>query len=165
MTLLTGMPRIEEHRVPVVFDCPHCRASNVRGTAYDLRETIRVAQKVPAWGWSSHWVRCSNCRTELHANCAAHDLQGARPSTVTESVHRYVSFPKRVLAVASLLIGWAPVVGLLLALVSMAVNSRTRGWPRWLSVIALIIAAAVNVALFAHLLRVTADAATPIAMS
>jgi hypothetical protein len=54
------------------------------------------------------------------------------------------------------------VVGLLLALVSMAVNSRTRGWPRWLSVIALIIATAINVALFAHLVRATADTGSPI---
>jgi hypothetical protein len=156
------MPRIEEHRVSVVFDCPSCHGERVRGTAYDLRETLRLAEKVPSWGWSSHWVRCSNCRAELHATCAAHDLQGASPATVTEAVHHYLPFPKRVLAVASMLLCWTPAVGLLLALVATALNSRTTGWPRWLSVVGLILSLAMNIAMLIYLLHGAANVSSPI---
>ena len=112
MLLLKSLPRIEEHRVSVVFDCPHCHAENVRGTAYDLRETIRVADHVPEWGWSSHWVRCSECHAELFADCQASDFQGASPETVNARVHAYLPFTKRFLAIASLLIGWTPGLGI-----------------------------------------------------
>lgn len=148
MTITPSLPRIEEHRVPVVFDCPHC-GGHVRGTAYDLRETVRFTNRVPRWGWQSHWVRCSNCQTELHANCGAEQLSGKSPTTVNEHLRAYLSFPRRFLAIASLMLCWTPVVGVLLAAASTVACVRTRGWPRWVSVIGLILAIGINIAMFA----------------
>ena len=165
MLLLASLPRIEERRVSVVFDCPQCHTPGVRGTAYNLRETIRLSERVPMWGWSSHWVRCSQCRAELSADCDPQDFQGASPAKVSDSVHFYLPFPKRVLAVASLAIGWAPVVGMLLAIVSMATNARTKGWPRVVSVVALTLTSLYNAALFGALIYWSVLAARPLPMS
>ena len=162
MTLLASLPRIEEHRVSVVFDCPKCRAALVRGTAYNLRETIRLTDRVPAWGWSSHWVRCSHCGAELSADCEPKAFHGCSPSKVSDRVHPYLSFPKRVLAVASAAMGWVPVLGVLVAIVSMAMNARTRGWPRVLSMVTLALTTAYNVALFTALVMWSIEAARPI---
>jgi len=164
MMLMSSLPRIEEHRVSVVFDCPHCQAERVRGTAYDLRETIRMADHVPLWGWSSHWVRCSNCRTELHANVPSEKLHGALPVAVNTHVRTYLPFPQRFLAIASLLLGWTPVVGVIVAIISMATSLRTRGWPRVLSVVALVLATALNVAMFVTVLVMTTRAGLPTVM-
>lgn len=158
MLLLKSLPRIEEHRVSVVFDCPHCHAENVRGTAYDLRETIRVADHVPEWGWSSHWVRCSECHAELFADCRASEFQGASPETVNARVHAYLPFTKRFLAIASLLIGWTPGLGIIVALVSMAINLRTRGWPRVASIVGLGVSGVATAAIFGMLFYSTVEA-------
>ena len=155
MTLLTSLPRIEEHRVSVVFDCPQCKALAVRGTAYDLRETIRLADRVPAWGWSSHWVRCSHCKTELHADCSAEDFQGASPATVNNRVHAYLPFTKRFLAIASLVLGWTPGVGIILALISLAANVRTSGWPRVVSIVGLALSTVITATIFGTFIYMT----------
>jgi hypothetical protein len=157
MTLLSRMPRIEEHRVPVVFDCPQCRSANVRGTAYDLRETVRLSDRTPVWGWQSHWVRCSNCRVELYADRPSKELARVSAATVNQHVHAYLPLTKRFLAVASLLVGWTPVVGVVLALLATLVNVNTRGWPRWLSIAGLVIAVAINLAAFVTLAHTMAE--------
>lgn len=162
MTLTSPLPRIEEHRVSVVFDCPQCRAERVRGTAYDLRETVRVATRVPQWGWSSHWVRCSKCRAELYSKVRAEDLLGASPTTVNERVWSYQPLTKRFLAIASLVMSWTPVIGVIVAIVATAINATTRGWPRWLSVIGLILATSFNLAMFAIIFYVHMQVATPV---
>jgi hypothetical protein len=160
MALTNSLPRIEEHRVTVNFECPHCRSKG-SGTAYDLRETIRVSSRVPRWGWQSHWVRCARCKAELHADCAAEDFVGATPSIVNQHVRTYVTFPRRVLAAASLILCWTPVVGVVLALVSLGTNLKTRSWPRWVSIIAIVLAVGANVMMFVTVLRANAAAATP----
>lgn len=163
MTLLASLPRIEEHRVPVVFDCPKCQSTAVRGTAYNLRETIRVSERVPIWGWSSHWVRCSHCHAELHADCDPSDFKGASAATVTDRVHAYFSFPKRFLAVAGLMFGWAPLVGLLVAIAAMAANIRTAGWPRVVSIVGLVLTTIYNAVLFGTIIYWTVQVARPLA--
>ena len=163
MTLLASLPRIEEHRVSVVFDCPKCQATAVRGTAYNLRETIRVSDRVPIWGWSSHWVRCSHCHAELHADCDPSGFKGASAATVSDRVHAYFSFPKRFLAIAGLAFGWAPVVGLLVAIAATAANARTAGWPRMLSIIGLVLTVAYNAIFFGTVAYWTVQVARPLA--
>lgn len=160
MALSHSLPRIEEHRVTVNFECPHCRSKG-SGTAYDLRETIRVSNRVPRWGWQSHWVRCAKCKVELHADCCAEDFVGASPALVNQHVRPYVSFPRRVLAVASLILCWTPGVGVILALISLGANFKTRSWTRWVSAIAVVLAVGVNIAMFITVLHANADAATP----
>ena len=162
MTLHASMPRIEEHRVSVVFDCPKCREHAVRGTAYNLRETIRVSRRMPLWGWSSHWVRCSHCRAELLADCDPKSFQGASPATVSDRVHAYLPFPKRFLAVAGLAMAWAPVVGAMVALASTAANAKSKGWPRVTSLIALVLAALYNSALFGGMIYWSIISARPL---
>jgi len=162
--MTTSLPRIEEHRVTVVFDCPQCHCQS-RGTAYDLRETISVSSRIPRWGWQSHWVRCAQCQTELSADCAAEDLAGASPMTVNEHVRAYVLFPRRVLALASMLLCWTPVVGVILAAIALAANLKTRAWPRWISLIALVLATGINIAMFVTVLHANSEAAQPVAMA
>lgn len=162
MTLTSPLPRIEEHRVSVVFDCPHCRAERVRGTAYDLRETVRVAERLPRWGWSSHWVRCSHCRAELYSKVCAEDMQGASPTTVNERVWSYQPLTKRFLAIASLMMSWTPVIGVILAIVATFANVKTRGWPRWVSVIGLVLAAGFNLAMFGIVFYMHTQIGTPL---
>lgn len=163
MTLLTALPRIEEHRVPVVFDCPKCRAERVRGMAYTLRETIRFGERVPPWGWSSHWVRCSECSAELQADCDSEDFKRASPATVNKNVHAYFGLHNRFLALAGLAFSWAPLVGLLVSIAAMAMNLKTRGWPRIVSVVALGLTAIYNAALFGSLAYWTMTVAKPLA--
>jgi hypothetical protein len=159
---VSSLPRIEEHRVPVVFDCPHCHAERVHGTAYDLRETVRAGGHVPVWGWSSHWVRCSNCRTELHAKVASSVLAGEMPASVSKLVRRYLPFPQRVLAVSSVVMAWVPVVGVVLGLITVAATFRTRGWPRVVGVIGLTVATLFNAIGFTFLLVYAARMASPL---
>ena len=165
MTLLASLPRIEEHRVSVVFDCPKCREHSVRGTAYNLRETIKVSHRMPLWGWSSHWVRCSHCRAELLADCDPQSFQGASPATVSDQVHAYLPFPKRFLAVAGLLMAWAPLVGGMVAIVSMAANAKSKGWTRVASLIAVVLAAVYNATLFGTMVYWSIQVAKPLAMN
>lgn len=161
MALISPLPRIEEHRVPVVFDCPDCGAQNVRGMAFDLRETLRLNYRMPLWGWSTHWVRCSRCQTELHANCASKELQGCSPTDVNHHVRAYLPLPARVLAIISLATGWAPIVGVLVALVALAANFRTRGWPRWVSAGALLLSTAANIVFIAAVMYFEKKMGTP----
>ncbi len=146
----------------VVFDCPQCQAERVRGTAFDLRETVRVNERVPKWGWSSHWVRCSKCSAELYSKVRAEDMQGASPSTVNQRVSSYQPLTQRFLAVASVAMGWTPVVGVIVGVVATVANVRTQGWPRWLSIVGLVLAAGFNVAMFWVLLYMQTQIGSPL---
>jgi xanthosine utilization system XapX-like protein len=75
-----------------------------------------------------------------------------------------VSFPKRVLAMASVLLCWAPVLGVLVGMVATLTNLRTPGWPRWVSIAGLLLAAGINIAMFATLFHEDAQALEPVAM-
>lgn len=163
MTLTKSLPRIEEHRVTVHFECPNCRSPSV-GTAYDLRETIRVSTRVPTWGWQSHWVRCAKCKSELHADCSAKELVGASPVTVSEHVRAYIPFPKRFMAMASLVLCWAPVLGVGVGLLAALMNWRTPSWPRWMSLIGLILGIGINIWMFTTLFTVESEMLQPVVM-
>jgi hypothetical protein len=161
MSLLETLPRIEEHRVAVVFNCPSCRGESVPGTAYKLRETIRFAQRVPAWGWQSHWVRCSKCRAELHADCASEKLQNSSPKNVTDHIRKYESFPRRFIAWASLALAWTPALGVLVAIVATMTNAPFKGWPRVVSIASLVLAVAANATLLAWIVHYAGSGALP----
>ncbi len=161
MSLTTSIPRIEEHRVTVVFDCPRCR-SKVKGTAYDLRETIRFKGRIPRWGWQSHWVRCSKCNAELKSRISAGQLTGAPPSKVNEQIIPYHSFPKRFMSIASVVLSWTPLVGVLLGIIATVMTLRTRGWPKWLSIAGLILAATINAAWIGSIIHDNNVTATPL---
>jgi hypothetical protein len=163
MTLTKSLPRIEEHRVTVHFECPKCQSQSV-GTAYDLRETIRVSTRVPKWGWQSHWVRCAKCKSELHADCSAKELVGASATTVSGHIRAYIPFPKRFMAMASLVLCWAPVLGVGVGLMAVVVNWRTSGWPRWVSLMGLMLGTGINVWMFTTLLTVESEFLQPVAM-
>ncbi|HEX8342634.1 MAG TPA: hypothetical protein VF624_17155 [Tepidisphaeraceae bacterium] len=161
MALLDTLPRIEEHRISVVFNCPSCRGESVRGTAYKLRETIRFTERVPAWGWQSHWVRCSKCRAELHADCASEKLENSSALTVSGHLRKYESFPRRFIAWASLALAWAPAVGVVIAIVATMTNARFTGWPRVVSIASLILAVAANATLIAVIVHYAGSSALP----
>ena len=161
MGLTASIPRIEEHRVSVVFDCPKC-GSKVRGMAYDLRETIRISDRVPRWGWQSHWVRCPQCNAEHKATCAAAELTNASPTKVNEHIKPYLPFTGRFISIASVALSWTPIVGIVLGIIAMVATSRSRGWPRWVSFTGLILALTINAAMLWALFNNEAVTASPL---
>ena len=64
---------------------------------------------------------------------------------IEDSLRMPNSFTSSVFAVLSVLLWWAPFLGLVVALVSMWMNYKSKGWTKILSTIGLILAGLISV--------------------
>lgn len=118
----------------ILINCPNCRAKGVRAVVHELVETYKVVIK-----HRTTWVRCSACGYDLYSKVGAEQLRGHTPEELQGVVVRRVSLISKFFAIAAIALCWAPVMGLVLSAVALALNWKNPGWLRKMSIIALVI--------------------------
>lgn len=107
---------------------------------YERRERAMAFHLIPLFTHSTNWVVCGTCGTRLLSKRPVAELAGLSPEELAAVVVRRAGLPQRLLAVAAVLFGFWPILGLLVTVPAVVVNLRTPGWPRWCSYLGLCVA-------------------------
>ena len=110
--------------------CPVCKHRDVEGQIIEKRETVMQAVVIPVSTHTTWWVDCPNCKTRLYSKLPGPELQLKTADELVGVVYKRVSLVHQFFAVASVLLSWAPCLGTFVALLAIAINWKSPGWPK-----------------------------------
>lgn len=148
MALLVAKSR-KEPGPAVEIDCPRCGAAGVPAAAYRQVEDLCAFYFLPLFTVKNTFVECQACRAKLRSSVDLDEFARYRHGELNQFLSHDVSFIVKFLAVASLLLCLAPLLGLILSLVTVLFTIKTPGWPRMLGRISLVVSAPVTLVLLA----------------
>jgi hypothetical protein len=122
----------------VRFTCPKCGAAAIEGSSYELHETLKALHLLPLYTARNTYVVCGHCQARLSSRLTLDELFQHCSADLSPYVSYEVSFVFKFLAITALLLSWAPLVGLVLALIAVAGTFRVRGWPRTLALVSVV---------------------------
>jgi len=103
-------------------------------------DTLLLLHVIPIFKLTNRYVVCGTCGTKLQTPLQLEDLNRLQGLQIDEFLSYSPSFVFKFLSVASLLLCWAPIVGLAVAGIAFLGTRRFKGWPRAVSMTALVIA-------------------------
>jgi hypothetical protein len=131
----------------VVIDCPNCGDRETLASSYELRERLCILFVIPVLFLRNTFVHCRTCNTRLTSGLTIGELEQHSSGNVSLFLSNPVPFIAKVIAIVALLVVWAPLVGLVMAILAMAVTRGRSGWPRVVAVIAFVLSGLLNFAL------------------
>jgi hypothetical protein len=123
-----GGQSTREYGDDIRIHCPVCGARDVEASTYTQSERVRIVGFPVTW--RNFWVICSSCEKHLISHRDVRELVGLPPEAVAPAIRPYTPFIARALAVLSLCVFWAPIVGLAMALVAVFANRRPGLWKK-----------------------------------
>ncbi len=136
----------------VKFNCPRCGAQAGSGHSYEYRDTILALYLIPVLRSRSTYVTCRHCQAALTSALSVEELQQHGNTDLSAFVFDDVSFVFKFLAIAALLLCWTPIVGLGLALGTLAGTFRRRCWARTVALVSLVPAVLITIVAIAAVL-------------
>lgn len=131
----------------VIIHCPACDGRNVSAQTYDQKATDKWLDLVTVWVSRSTWVICTNCRAKLYSKLNCIELQGKSPEEISDQISLQVSFVRKFLAILALCLAVFPYLGVVMAMIGVIANWKSRGWPKVLSYAGLCLTGAAHVVL------------------
>ncbi len=131
----------------IEINCPHCRRESVAADTFERHERLGLFF-VPLYNVRNTFVQCSACSRRLLVRVPASELASYEPQQLDRILVKRASFLVKFFALAGLLLFWAPMIGLVLAVVGLLGSARSGGWPKKVSIAATILAALVTVVFF-----------------
>lgn len=129
----------------VRIDCSRCGEIEVTARSYEQTETLKAYHVLPVLKLTNTFVVCESCGAEYISRLARRDLEDYRETNVTALVFLYISFAVRFLAIISLALCVLPLIGFVLALITVLSTRKVRGWPRILGLAALAVSSVVTI--------------------
>lgn len=117
--------------------CPKCGADSVSAVAYRQVDDLCAFYFLKLFTIRNTFVECSSCRAKLRSRIDLEELGAYRAGELEQFLSHDVSFVAKFLAVASLVLCIAPIVGAVLALIAVLLTLKSSGWPRTVSQVAL----------------------------
>lgn len=117
--------------------CPKCGAEDVAAVAYRQVDDLCAFYFLKLLTISNTFVECSACRAKLRSSIDLDELGTYGQEELNQFLSHDVSFVVKFLAVASLVLCIAPIVGAVLALIAVLLTLKTTGWTRIVSRVAL----------------------------
>ena len=135
----------------VKFHCLNCGNVSASGVAVQRVEQLMFLYLIPLFKWTTTSVRCLQCNAKVGCKLNIQELVQFHDADVTPYLTRG-SLIVNFLAITSLVVFWAPFMGLILAVVALIVTRRTPGWQRRASAVGLILSTLATLAVVALLL-------------
>ncbi len=136
--------KTESRTGPVIpFACPKCK-KEVSGESQEAIERTSLFWILPILKFRNTWIACPACNTDfvlaLPIDRLAELPAEARGALIVSGP------PKRakILAIAACLLFWVPLVGLLIAGAAVFVARGTKGWPKAIAWVSLLLASAIT---------------------
>lgn len=155
MQIILNTRRTEYTGPSVEIHCPRCKKRNATASTTAVLEQNRLFYFIPFFNAEFTRVQCDACKSKLRLiervdNVAALDID-ERSRRLASST----SLPAMVSAVLSIVLSVLPIVGVVMALVALALNLKSGTFWRNLSIVGLILsiaipAAILGIALFAN---------------
>ncbi len=127
-------------RVPgptIAIDCPSCRAMGVDADSYEQTERLGFFYIIPFIRIRNTIIQCTACRKSQLLKIGIADIGRYSASELAQYFVGPVSFVAKFLAIASVILFWAPLLGIVVGFIALVMNWRNEGWPRvvsWLGV-------------------------------
>ena len=128
------------------INCPQCGASETPATSYELRDQLKLLCVIP-FTLTNTYVSCSACSAALTSRLSIDELRTHSPSDISHFPSYEISFVVKFLAILSLLLSIAPLVGFVLAILTVVLSRESGGWPRTIGIIALVLSGMVTIPL------------------
>src|SRR5579872_6327245 len=119
------------------FDCPGCGAKGVEGRLTEQEDRLNLLYVVTVLKLVNTYVECSECRAVFTSKARAAEIVGLSPSEIGARLAPPTDFIGCAMAVLALLTCWAPIVGLVMALIALLLTFRAGGWPKIVSIVSL----------------------------
>ena len=121
------------------INCPRCGAKNTLASAYDHVEKYK--ELIP---WTTTWVKCLACDATLYSKMRAKDLPGRTPEELEGTVifRQPGDMVRRTLLILAIVLVWAPIAGLVVALPAVVLNWRKSKGTRYTALIVCILSLA-----------------------
>jgi hypothetical protein len=123
---ISGARSHTEDGEEILINCPACGARQVKASTYAKMQRVRIAG-IPIDQRTS-WVVCSACRKHLLSLRDVNDLPCLSEDELGQVLSVYTSFISRSFAVLALILGWIPIVGLVIAVLAVLLNRRRSIW-------------------------------------
>lgn len=130
------------HKEPgpaLTIRCPKCGADGVAAVAYRQVDDLCAFYFLKLFTIRNTFVECSACRAKLRSSVDLDELGEYRHEELDQFLSHDVSFVVKFLALASLVLCIAPVVGAVLALIAVLLTLKSSGWTRTVSRVALVL--------------------------
>lgn len=134
----------------VRIKCPNCKKAATADT-YAYQESMGVFY-IPLVTTKETRVECSNCQVMLVTLLPLSKLAGLSPQQISSELRVRNSFLAKFVAVCSVLLCYAPFLGVILGGVGLAMNYRTGRWPKLVSIVGLVLGLIATIASVAYLI-------------
>jgi hypothetical protein len=123
----------------VTIDCLWCGRQGTNAQSHERTEWLTLFHFLPLFSFHTVFVRCDSCRKDMVAKCSLAELAQGNPLTLKHLLVKRVSFVGKVCIVLGLLLCWAPMVGLIPAIIGFVYGRRHEGWMKKMSLLGLIL--------------------------
>lgn len=119
----------------IVINCPACGAERVDADTFEYGERLTLLHVVPLTPFSRNfYVKCGKCSEQFSSPIAPAELEYLLPNELQAVLRRHVGLVPAFLAIVGLLLSPLPIIGLVMAIISLAVNGfRQKHWTRFVS--------------------------------
>jgi transcription elongation factor Elf1 len=142
-----------EHRSgpEVEINCPGCGGFDVLAGTRQQTQRLHLYGLIPIQRVTTTIVTCGACGLELQSRIGVDQIAEYSARDLDLLLTRKVSFVVKFLALASLLLFWAPIVGLTLSVIALACSFRKGGWTKTMSFVSVLLSGLVTTAFVAML--------------
>lgn len=144
MAILLTVHAEETPGPAIPIQCPKCGVETAMGFSRERVETLRLLGLIPLLKLRNTFVDCGECEAKLRSRLGIEELAKYQGAPISQFLSYDVSFVFKFLAITSLILSLVPMVGLGLAVLTLLGTFRTRGWPRTLGIVSLIVSAIVS---------------------
>jgi len=135
MYFLLGTKANEVSGPDVAIDCLWCGKQGTNGHSRKRTEWLTLFHLLPLFPFHTVFVRCDFCQKDMLAKCSLEELAQSNPLALKNLLVKRVSFVGKVCIVLGLLLCWAPLVGLIPAIIGYIYGRKYGGgmkkWGRW----------------------------------
>jgi hypothetical protein len=128
----------------LIIRCPKCGAEAAPAIAYRQIDELSAFFFIKLLTVKNNFVECSKCRGRLRCDIDIDELEQYMHGELDQFLSHDVSFVVKFLAIASISLSIAPLVGLILSLVTVLLTLKSSGWTRTLARVGLVVSAIVT---------------------
>ena len=125
--------------VQIRVDCGQCGRSQVPSIAFDQTEKLMLFHCIPILCWHNTFVTCGNCGCKLTLSLRCEDLRRSHEGDLRHFISYNESIVLKFLTIVSLLCFIFPILGTILAAITLYVARKSTTWVRKVAVVAFVL--------------------------
>lgn len=130
-----------------VLQCLWCGGRSVKAQTWLRTDWLTLLHLIPLFRIRNVYVRCGTCQRDMIAKCSFNELEGMNPVTLHHHLVKSQSFVGLVCIILGVLLCWAPLIGIIPAVIGFCYRNQFGGALRVASWVSLIVSATISLAM------------------